>query len=334
LSRAFDHLTRALRAPEEVLPVSRRYAISTATVVMLVLLRLNIGWHFFNEGVKHYSDPQWTSEGTLRAAKGPLAPFYQGYLPDFHGMQAWLHDESAQKASSAVSGFIDKVQDDWDKYRQQFAMHYGLDAAQQKRAAQLMREHQAEIRSWGSANRDALEAHVHQWQRQESASKAAGADVPFQKQRLAGWQAALNGELATWRAELEGLERDYENDLGALLPDEQRDASPMPRRATSIALVDAVMTYVILAIGVLLLLGLLTRTACVAGAVFLMSVVSMQPFWVSEAIPTYNQLVEMFALLMLATTHVGRWGGLDFFVHKWIFASARRDERQTDALDS
>jgi hypothetical protein len=67
---------------------------------------------------------------------------------------------------------------------------------------------------------------------------------------------------------------------------------------------------------------------------FLMSVVSMQPFWVSEAIPTYNQLVEMFALVALATTHVGRWGGLDFFVHNWIFARSRCDERQTDAFDS
>ena len=43
--------------------------------------------------------------------------------------------------------------------------------------------------------------------------------------------------------------------------------------------------------------------ACVAGAAFLLSVVMMQPFWVSEAQPTFNQYVEMFALLTLATTH-------------------------------
>ena len=74
------------------------------------------------------------------------------------------------------------------------------------------------------------------------------------------------------------------------------------------------MTYVILGIGLLLLVGLFTRLACVAGAAFLLSVVMMQPFWVSETAPTFNQYVEMFALLTLATTRVGRWAGLDFFL--------------------
>ncbi|MEX0978562.1 MAG: hypothetical protein WDZ48_06910, partial [Pirellulales bacterium] len=97
---------------------------------------------------------------------------------------------------------------------------------------------------------------------------------------------------------------------------------------------DTVMTYVILAIGALLLLGLLTRTACIAGALFLLSVVSMQPFWVSEAIPTYNQLVEMFALLMLATTHVGRWGGLDFFVHHLVFGREPATKGTSDVSES
>ena len=46
------------------------------------------------------------------------------------------------------------------------------------------------------------------------------------------------------------------------------------------------------------------RAACVVGAAFLFSVVMMQPFWVSETAPTFNQYVEMFALLTLATTAV------------------------------
>ena len=103
---------------------------------------------------------------------------------------------------------------------------------------------------------------------------------------------------------------------------------------TSISQVDATMTYVIMAVGALLLLGLFTRTACVVGALFLMSVVSMQPFWVSEALPTYNQLVEMFALLTLATTHVGRWAGLDFFVHHFITGRTVATKGNSDAFES
>jgi uncharacterized membrane protein YphA (DoxX/SURF4 family) len=315
--------------------VSHRYAITTATMIMLVVLRLNIGWHFFNEGVAHLNDPGWTSEGTLRAAKGPLAPFYQAYLPDFHGMDAWLHDARSEKPASAITGFLDELQKDADETRQQFALRFDLNDAQQKQAARIMRDHQAKIRSWGSAQKDELEAHILQWQRREAAREAPdAAEVPFRKERLTGSQAALNAEANAWRAELSTLEREYENDLAVMLSEEQRDAGPMPRPATSIDRVDAVMTYAILLIGALLLLGLLTRTACLAGAFFLLSVVSMQPFWVSEALPTYNQFVEMFALLMLATTQVGRWGGLDFFVHNLVFGREPATKGTSDVSDS
>ncbi len=309
--------------------MSHRYAISTATVIMLIVLRLNIGWHFFSEGVKHYADPQWTSEPVLRNAKGPLAPMYQSYLPDFHGMDAWLHSGRQEKASDLVTGWVDEIQHDFDLRRQQFSLHYGLDEAQQKQAVKVAGEYQAKVRSWAGGLRDELADHVHQWQRKDASGEAPDAgDVPFRKNRLATSQATLGAEAAGWKAELSSLEREYESALADLLTSEQRQMRPLPRPATEIDLVDSVMTYVVLIIGVLLLLGLFTRTASLAGAVFLLSVVLTQPFWVCDALPTYNQFVEMFALLMLATTHVGRWAGLDFFVHHLIFGRARSDERQ------
>jgi uncharacterized membrane protein YphA (DoxX/SURF4 family) len=90
---------------------------------------------------------------------------------------------------------------------------------------------------------------------------------------------------------------------------------------------------VILAVGTLLLVGLFTRLACVVGAVFLLSVVMMQPFWVSDAAPTFNQYVEMFALITLATTQVGRWAGLDYFVHRLLAGapSAKGDSHVSEA---
>jgi uncharacterized membrane protein YphA (DoxX/SURF4 family) len=304
--------------------VPYRHGISTATVVMLVVLRLNIGWHFFHEGVKHYTDPQWTSEATLRGAKGPLAPFYQSYLPDFHGLDDYLHGPRPEKDSARVKAWIDQIQADWnDQIRPQFVTHYDLDKKQQERATQVTHDYQAKVRSWYNAHKEDLENHVHQWQRTERSREAPDAgSVPFRKQRVAQSQALLAGEASTWRTELSALEHEYQGALAEVLSDEQQAMPPVPRPATSIDLVDKVMTYAILAIGLLLLVGLFTRSACVAGALFLLSVISMQPFWVSETIPTYNQFVEMFALLTLATTHVGRWGGLDFFVHHLLWGRA------------
>ncbi len=315
--------------------MSYRYGISTATVIMLVVLRINIGWHFFNEGVKHYTDPAWSSEGTLRSATGPLASFYQSYLPDYHGMDAWLHEERPDKEADAAKSWVQQVESDLERRREAFARHYGLDKKQQDESVKVTREFQALVRSWGNARREELANHVHQWRRARGVEKLPDAeDVPFRKQRLATNHAALKAEATGWRTELLALELDHETTLGELLTAQQRDMGPLPRARTSIDQVDDMMTYVIMGVGGLLLLGLFTRTACLAGAAFLMSVVSMQPFWVSEALPTYNQLVEMFALLALATTHVGRWGGLDFFVHYFIFGRTAATKGNSDVSQS
>ena len=61
---------------------------------------------------------------------------------------------------------------------------------------------------------------------------------------------------------------------------------------------------------------------------FLVSVLLTQPPWptifphappvVGHALIVDKNFVEMVAMLVLATTAVGRWGGLDFFNHRWL----------------
>jgi uncharacterized membrane protein YphA (DoxX/SURF4 family) len=85
--------------------------------------------------------------------------------------------------------------------------------------------------------------------------------------------------------------------------------------------VDYFVTYGLMAIGICLLLGLFSRSASVAGAVFLLLLyLAMPPFpWLPDpARPTEGHylfvsknLIEMLALLALATTRSGRWAGLD-----------------------
>ena len=289
---------------------------------MLVVLRVNVGWHFFSEGVKHYADPQWTSEPVLRGAKGPLAPMFHAYLPDFHGFEKLLHDGKAQSEARSLESWNDAIRQDWDLYRRQFSEHFGLNEAQQKRAEEILHQYQSKLADWAAESHDALATHIHQWQRKETTREKPDSGLPFQKKRLAEKQSMLAGEAGGWLAELKGLERNYDTALDALVDDLQRRQGPLPHHINSIDIVDDVMTYAILGIGVLLLLGLFTRLACLAGALFLLSVVMMQPFWVSETQPTFNQYVEMFALLTLATTRVGRWGGLDFFLAKLIWGSS------------
>jgi len=52
---------------------------------MLVVLRLTIGWQFYQEGMKKYQDPNFSSAGFLMQAKGPLAENYHDLAGgDFH----------------------------------------------------------------------------------------------------------------------------------------------------------------------------------------------------------------------------------------------------------
>src|SRR5436190_16116145 len=80
----FAYLAPLLRRGRRSPLTCNRYAIGVATMVMLVALRLAIGWHFFKEGLSHRIDPTWTSEGFLKQAKGPLAANYQAVVPKFH----------------------------------------------------------------------------------------------------------------------------------------------------------------------------------------------------------------------------------------------------------
>jgi uncharacterized membrane protein YphA (DoxX/SURF4 family) len=88
------------------------------------------------------------------------------------------------------------------------------------------------------------------------------------------------------------------------------------------------LTWSLFAIGVCLVLGLFTRPAALAGAGFMLFVVMSQPSYpfvipadppqLGHALLINKDFVEMVALLMIASTCLGRWTGLDFFIHKYL----------------
>jgi uncharacterized membrane protein YphA (DoxX/SURF4 family) len=77
---------------------------------------------------------------------------------------------------------------------------------------------------------------------------------------------------------------------------------------------DVAVTCLIIGVGACLLLGFCTRVAAIGGIAFLTMVVASQPPWVAGATPTYNQIVEIAALLVVFAAGAGRWFGLDFFL--------------------
>lgn len=287
-----------------------KFTIGLATVVMLVLLRLNIGWHFFCEGLSH-TDPHWSSEGFLRSATGPLAPQFRAVLPDYYGFKEVWAKGNSEQAVEWFEGFGNHLAD----YGRKFSDHYQLDENQKADAEKILKLRQLQIKDWIVGNMENIQSQFYERDRQAANAKLPSAEaVPYQQERNAKKAKELEGAMQGWLAQLKAIENDYRGDLAQLRTAEQIAKGPVSEAKTTLQKVDRVMAYGILAIGACLILGLFTRVAALLGALFLVSVVLTQPFWVSTAQPTFNQWVEMFALLMLATTNVGKWGGLDFFL--------------------
>jgi uncharacterized membrane protein YphA (DoxX/SURF4 family) len=99
---------------------------------------------------------------------------------------------------------------------------------------------------------------------------------------------------------------------------------------------DFLTRWGLVVMGACLLLGLLTRTACVSGAVFLCLLYLSMPPWpgAPEAVRMEGRflvnknLIEMLALLTLATTASGKWLGLDGLLQ---FLNYRRWRRAPQA---
>jgi uncharacterized membrane protein YphA (DoxX/SURF4 family) len=100
---------------------------SVAAVLMLVVLRLSIGWQLLYEGlwkIQSLGTPNpWSAEGYLKNSQGPMRPVFRALTGDPNDTQ-WLDP--------------DVVASRWDAWRARFSSHYGLSDAQQASLARLV----------------------------------------------------------------------------------------------------------------------------------------------------------------------------------------------------
>ena len=300
--------------------------------MFLVALRMSIGWYFFDGAREKNLNRTFSSSGFLAGAEGPLADAFRAGVPDFHGWSKTvaqpLEDKPNPETPNSTawkdynertySAWMKQIIGDWGRYSQQVAEHFAFEPAQAEKAKAVFSVYEGQLRDYLAQNRDDIEAYRHQLFLVENLkSHDTADDVPFVQDRIASKQRSEDISYGTAvLAGVKAMEEQYKVELVGLATDEQHEAQgDPPASTTSLEKFDTFLKYIHFAIGGCLLIGLFTRLAAFGAGTFLLLVVLSRPPWIVGYQMVGYQIVMMFACFALMATPVGRWGGLDFFVH-------------------
>jgi uncharacterized membrane protein YphA (DoxX/SURF4 family) len=312
--------------------LKRQFQISALAVVILVLLRIAIGWHFLHEGVWKFGEADFSAEPYLRQARGPFANGYRRLIPDFYGEERLSYE--ATKAR-------------WADLQQQAVGHFRFNPAQRKEAQNAvnlrLKEYEAtlwEDKSEADAKAPSKKPRTErvakepvrwyqeglaQWRADEARRETHA--VPFERKRHFDHLTKLQQDIQPYLEEVNRLEKGLRADLTRVATQEQRTAAgDLPERKTWLDLLETLTTYSLIALGVCLMIGLATRLAAVGGAIFLLTAVVLpQLSWPSTYPPpppsaghsflVNKEVIEMLVLLLITATPAGRWAGLDYIGH-------------------
>jgi uncharacterized membrane protein YphA (DoxX/SURF4 family) len=254
---------------------------------MLVLLRITIGWHFFYAGIDKLSSPNFTANGFLSQAKGPLADTFHDLVPDWDGrtrfgaMEVKLGErlDDPKRRAKALESAQATNSLPLREYFASFEQHYHLTKEQQAEAQKALDRRLTVLNDWLADSQGAIEDYFHDLHRLEADRKQPDADVPYQQKRTWEAQTKTRAQLAGFQNRALDIENDLRADLHALLTEAQAKRGEIPQPVSSWFTQDRIVIYSNLAIGMCLMLGLFTRLAALGGALFLLPIVLMQPDW-------------------------------------------------------
>ena len=286
-------------------------------------LRIGAGWHFFNEGSTKLQSGDFSSEGFLSTARGPLAGFFRGLVWDQDGSIRLGYDQKTRAVSEKPTA------ERWNEYRDRVVKRYKLNESARQAAERAMNRRVGQLQWYLESNSEEISRYflqLERWQaQQQDASRRDVSTLRWQSEKL---EQELAKSRRGWLATIESLEADYQADLAKIAtppPPErgsktQATVKPLKmkhpgRRFYDSKAVDRIIPYFDILVGICLVVGLFTSTAALAGACFLFSVVLTQFPGAVGAAPVYYQAIEALALCLLAALRAGQYAGLDFFTY-------------------
>jgi uncharacterized membrane protein YphA (DoxX/SURF4 family) len=241
---------------------------------------------------------------------------------------------------SPLSPYYDwatQIVDDWRSILGRFNAISMLSDEQRLSAAKALAARGHQLSDYLTQEAEAIADYRHDvWRLQTMRTAPEAAGVPFVKRRAATLQASTTQAPFIWIGQVAALDREYLNDLRQIVPPEQRNDSnigsavenalALPSDAAP-GFLNWAVPVMLIGVGIFLMIGLITRLAASVGGLFVMAVIAAHPPWIGGSAPTYNQVIELSGMLVLAATGAGRWAGLDYFGYVLVARLRRREER-------
>jgi len=280
-------------------------------IVLLVLTRVAIGWHFLFEGLwKMQPENNFTAKGFLGMAKGPTKGFYYMFLPDLDGSERLQMAEVIQGEEKdgklvnqqSFGWTLPVFETEWFAFYEKFQNQYQLTDEQKTVCDAIFNQYVTSLRDCTMEQRDAireffggkeryqkhlLTTHTAEHQRiwdwdmqmklRSEGSKMAGVpETMGENMRLALWEE-LNAQqkvIGDMPELVYGTNKLAGMSIVKKIPGIKDFAKP-----SRLGFLDLMVTVGLSAIGFCLMTGFCTRLAALGGAAFMLNVCLSQFPW-------------------------------------------------------
>lgn len=316
----------------------------------MILLRVAIGWHLMYEGYVKITQTRmgkkpFTAEMYLRGSTGPLRFYFRGLVDDFHGLDML----DAAKVGDQWDRFV-QVQVTEQALDEDAAKRINVIRAASKNSldeylaekADAIAKYKGEIQKWEDEEQRPLPGWGEveggkflrpplqdlEWQSHKMAQKKLDETRNTLVAPVKGWTDDI---VAAVRTEVQKKKSESSAAMaGEFAPQQSAEVAPNIPAIDwhpQLTKVNHTTMWGLAICGALMVVGLFTRLACLGGAVFLTLFYLSMPPWpgldpapIAEGTYLYvnKNLIEWIACLMLATSPVGVWGGLDSIIRGMI----------------
>lgn len=304
----------------------------------------------------------FSSAGYFREGTGPLAQYIRKEIgdPDDEAL-AVLTPQPAESPNAPPHTRTPKLlAQEWGDFVHRFCDHYQLDEQQRQKAEEALTKVENDAVRWLTSKEVSERNYKAKTQEGRLPAPARLAEYkakleeftePKHSHLVSIGSDAESTRLHNVKAEVVRLRVGLLDDLNEYTQDLRKELEKIPSDGQKKAAegkgkppqpeppgnekekqwwIDQITMYGLTILGVCLIVGLFTRTACLLSAGFLvMTYLSMPPFpWLPSApnnegyyLFINKNVIEALALLALATTTSARWLGLDALIHWVLFGS-------------